>query len=297
MILDALILAGDKKDYKAVGTINKALIEINGRPLIGYVIEALSAARNIGSIHVIGPLKELSWLKEEYPDIILFEQYPTLAENVLLSYQRICKDNDRHIFLTASDIPLLQPLEVDRFIEQSGFAGYDIIMGAAGEKSMSRFYPEKGKPGIRHACCYFRQGQLRLNNMFIMRHPPETLVEYTSILYSLRYQKKIRNFARLIYEVIKREPSRLRLIFTLLTMQATLQAERLGFYATARSIGRLLDIKRADETASRAIGARLKTVVMDYGGAVIDIDNKESLEAVRSRFQEFISISRDIPGL
>lgn len=295
-MLDALILAGDQKDYKPVGPGNKALIELMGKPLISYVIDALKEAKHIGRIFVVGPPKHFTWLKEQHPDITLLDQSPTLTENVLVSYKHICGDNDRHIFVTTSDIPFLQPREVDGFIEQSGFTAYDIIMGAAGEKSLERFYPAGNKPGIRQSCCYFKQGPLRLNNMFIMRYPTEALAEYSGILYNLRYQKRLLNFARLILEVVRRKPARLKLALTLLGMQTTLQAERLGLYGTARTLGRMLDLRKADEAASRATGARLRTVVMEYGAAAIDIDNMESLEAIRERFQEFMSVSRDIPG-
>jgi molybdopterin-guanine dinucleotide biosynthesis protein A len=294
--LDALILAGNRKDYIPVGNGNKALLEVGGRPVIEYVIEALEAAALIDGIYIVGPVEELSFLRNRHPDIVLIGQQDTLADNVLSSYEMICPEHDRHILVTTSDIPFIRPSEIDAFIDSSGYNSYDIVLGIAGEAVLSRFFPSGDRPGIKNNCCYLRQGPVRLNNLFIMRHPPDALIGYASTIYRVRYQKKLRNFLRLMTDVLIRNPGMLRLFWTLLIMQATLQADRLALYGAARAMGSLLDIKDAENTASRAIGARFKTMMMDHGGAAMDIDNEESLKAVRIRFEEFMRISNKGPA-
>ena len=295
MKLDALVLAGNRRDYIPVGNRNKALLDIGGRPVIEYVIDALKSAGHIGDVYIVGPSEELSFLKHKYPDIVLFEQRETLAENILSSYESICPQRDRHILVTTSDIPFVHSSEIDAFITSSSFISYDVVLGIAGDSVLKKFLPSAGKPGIRNNCCYFRQGPVRLNNLFIMRYPPDALTGYASTIYRARYQKKLRNFSRLILDVLIKDPGRVRLVWTLLIMQGTLQADRFGLNRTARAIGRLLDISEAEVTASKTIGGGFKTVMMEFGGAVIDIDNEKSLIAARARFEEFRRISGEIP--
>jgi hypothetical protein len=292
-----LVLAGNRKDYIPVGNGNKALLEIGGRPVIEYVIEALEAAAHIGDVYIVGPVEDLSFLSNSHPDIVLLEQGDTLTENILSSYRRICPERDRHILVTASDMPFVRPSEIDAFIDLSAYASYDIVLGIVGESVLGRFLPYGDRPGIKNNCCYFKQGSVRLNNLFILRYPPDALTGYASTIYSARYQKKLRNFSRLMTDVLIKDPGKLRLIWTLLIMQATLQADRLGLYGAARSIGSLLDIKKAEATASRAIGAGFKTVMMEFGGAAMDIDNEESLNAARVRFEEYMRIADKVPAV
>jgi len=294
--MDALILAGTGKGYLPVATGNKALIEIMGRPIIEYVIDALRSAEHVGSIYVVGPLTELSFLAQRHQDVEFFQQGDSLVDNVLSSYEKICPELDRHILVTASDIPFVRPQEVDGFISSSAFRDYDVVLGVSNETALRRFYPSGGETGLKPACCYFRQGPIRLNNLFIMKYPTETLREYAGLLYSLRYQKRLMNFARLMLQVARKDPDRLRLIWTLIIMQVTLQADRMGLPVLARAIGKLLDIRKAEDTVSGTISARFRAVIMDYGGSVMDIDNEASLEAAQAMFHRFMSLADEPPS-
>lgn len=292
MKIDALILAGTGKGYIPVEGANKALIDINGRPIIDYAVEALKNAQSIGDIHIVGPVDELSLLRQGHGgEITLHNQTGSLVDNVLRSYDEICPLRDRHILIVTSDIPFIRPHEIDHMISTSNFEAYDIVIGVASTMALRRFAPAEEKPGINMTCCHFRRQSGRLNNMFIMRPPQEAVAEYAGMLYDLRYQKNILNFMRLMMNVIKKDPARLALLWTLFKMQMTLQADRFGLQGIAEAIGKRIDISKAELTASRAIRARVKIMFMDYGGAAIDIDNTQSLEVARERFEEFTSLA------
>ena len=293
--IDALILAGEGKGYIPVEGLNKALIDLRGRPVIEYVLQAMEGAELVGRIHLVGPLEKLGFLSAGHPRLRLFPQGRSLVENVLSSYESICPGHDRHILVITSDIPFVRPSEIDRFIRAALETDADIVLGLASRAAMSRFYPAEGRPGIRPACCHFRQGAARLNNMFLVRVPAAARTEYADIIYGLRYQKRPMNFARLILGVLGKDPGQLRLLWTLMMMQVTLQAHRLGLMPLARAWGRMVDIHDAEAAASRAAGASVKTLFMDSGGAVMDIDDKESLRAARERLGEFMSLADETP--
>lgn len=296
MKIDALILAGTGKGYIPVEGANKALLEINGRPIIEYVVQALKNAGSIGDIHIVGPVDELSFLLKSHGDrVTLHEQTGSLVDNVISSYDRICPSRDRHILVTTSDIPFIRPYEIDLLVSSSNYEAYDIVVGVGSAEALRRFAPDKGMPGMSMACCHFRQQSGRLNNMFILRPPREAIAEYASILYNLRYQKNIVNFLRLIVNVIIKDPGRLPLLWTLFKLQLTLQADRFALMGIAQAIGNHIDIRKAEMLASRAVKARVRIMFMDYGGAAIDIDNAQSLEVARTRYEEFTSLAEQRP--
>ena len=83
-MLNALILAGSKKIGPleiSANVENKALILINNKPIINYVIDALQESKNIKKIVVVGPEKMLSKGIDQKIDQIL-NSGDTILENI-----------------------------------------------------------------------------------------------------------------------------------------------------------------------------------------------------------------------
>ena len=57
--LDAVVLAGDRGAYKPVCGENKALLQIEGVPVISYVVGALQRCKYVKRIFVVGPRERL----------------------------------------------------------------------------------------------------------------------------------------------------------------------------------------------------------------------------------------------
>ena len=57
--LDAVVLAGDRGAYKPVGGENKALLQVEGIPVIAHVISALQRCRYVTRIFVVGPRERI----------------------------------------------------------------------------------------------------------------------------------------------------------------------------------------------------------------------------------------------
>ena len=53
--IDAIILAGDRKGSRGIAGTSKLLLEIAGKPLLMYVIEALDKVERVRRIVIIGP--------------------------------------------------------------------------------------------------------------------------------------------------------------------------------------------------------------------------------------------------
>ena len=58
MVVDCLIAAGDGRAAKKVFRKNKALLEVDGKPIIRHIVETLKSCDEIGQVVVVGPKKK-----------------------------------------------------------------------------------------------------------------------------------------------------------------------------------------------------------------------------------------------
>jgi len=86
--MDAVILAGTHRNPKRlIHETNKAFLEMNGAPLVSYVVRACLESRTIKRVVVVGPRNELERslrnIKTDHADrLILVQQRSRLLENV-----------------------------------------------------------------------------------------------------------------------------------------------------------------------------------------------------------------------
>ena len=95
MKYDAILVAGENEDSHNVCNQYKALLKLNDRYCIQYVIEALQKASSIENIYIVGPKKKLMFaLKDARIDfsqpkkIHILEQRSNLLGNVWYGYQK-----------------------------------------------------------------------------------------------------------------------------------------------------------------------------------------------------------------
>lgn len=140
-MLDAVITAGGRlspADADRFGTDVKALVRINGKPLIETVVDALRATPGIARIVVVGPASARSSTSgvDEWID-----EFATGEEN-LLAALRAAKTE--RIVMSASDLPFVTPASYESLIEKTGpavDAGYPIF----GRDEFLRAYPRGRK--------------------------------------------------------------------------------------------------------------------------------------------------------
>lgn len=295
--LDALILAGTGGAYVPVGNRAKAIIRLQGRRLVEYVIEAMDSCAHVRSITVIGPMRRLSFIREIpalSKPLELIPQHENLVRNVLAGYDHIRPGHGAPILVATADIPLLSPGEISHFITHSGYEDYDYVMGMASERAVAPYYPKGRKRGMRMSYHYFRQFAARINNLHIMNPSVVSHPEYAGILYSLRYQKHIGNFLRMVREVITRKDiPALELVKWGSMLELAVQLDRFGLYGAAHRVGEKIDLHVVEDVISRTLGIRFKTFCMDFGAAVLDIDNRRDLVTMRRRFEEWKALTAE----
>ncbi len=119
----------------------KAMINLNGRPMIQWVLDALSQAKSIERIILVGlpPMTNLYCAKP----IIIVEEQGDLLSNVRAGCHEVAGHNPSatHTLLVAADIPLLTPEMVDWMASQVAEGNSDMYYALVERNLIEKAYP------------------------------------------------------------------------------------------------------------------------------------------------------------
>ena len=148
-IFNALILAGTKEKGPleiAEKVDNKALIMINGRLMIEYIVDALNNSENIDKIIVVGPKNELHpYIGKKVEEIL------NSGNSILENMERGLNffNSDDNLLILTSDIPLITPEAIDEFLnictKRKLCIGYPIIT----KENIIKKYPETERTYVK----------------------------------------------------------------------------------------------------------------------------------------------------
>lgn len=119
----------------------KALVEVAGKPMIQWVLDAISRATRIEHIVVIG-LPELGGVTCTKPTAFIANQKDMIA-NIKAGIKAIQKlnPNAEYTLISASDVPAITPQMVDWMVEKVENSDSDIIYNVISKNVMESRYP------------------------------------------------------------------------------------------------------------------------------------------------------------
>jgi GTP:adenosylcobinamide-phosphate guanylyltransferase len=119
----------------------KALLDIAGKPMIQWVLDALSETKNVGHVAVVGVEGSVD-LSCKKPMSILPNQY-NMVENLRAGARRILELNPsaEHIMTCTSDIPMVTPEAFDWIVEESQKSRHEFYLTMITKDAMMRRYP------------------------------------------------------------------------------------------------------------------------------------------------------------
>ncbi|MBA7563681.1 molybdopterin-guanine dinucleotide biosynthesis protein A [Candidatus Atribacteria bacterium 1244-E10-H5-B2] len=148
-MFNALVLAGTKEKGPleiAENVNNKALIMLESRPMIDYIIDALNSSENIGRVLVVGPKNELHPYIGKKVDEIL-NPGNSILENMEIGLNFF--NSADNLLLLTSDIPLITSKAIDEFLEictkRKAYIGYPIIT----KENIVKKYPETKRTYVK----------------------------------------------------------------------------------------------------------------------------------------------------
>lgn len=246
-MVEAFLLAGsdgpseltEKEKVK-----NKALIEINGAPLITYIIDALDKCLEISRTVVVGPAAELQSICRGR-DVPVLQEKGSIAQNIIAGTKALTADS--YILLVTADVPLLSPEAIKDFLEKCRpFAEADFFYPII-PKTIS----EEKFPGMKRTYAPLKDGVFTGGNIMLFN------------------AAKVEECMPKVEKFIAARKSPLKLLMLL----------GIGFlfrFTTGR-----LALSDIEKSFSRILGARSKAIISSYPEIGTDIDKVSDLEHIR----------------
>ncbi|WP_324716322.1 NTP transferase domain-containing protein [Carboxydochorda subterranea] len=251
--LDAVVLAaaGNRGRLREVSEAPyEALIPIEGRPMVAYVVEALAQARRVSGIVVVGPDPVVEAARKALGEPV-GTRLKAVAPGARLidNLERgLAEATTEHVLVVTSDIPLVKAHMVDDFVrrcEQSPEmqdVWYSIVERRMGEHRY---------PGVKRTWVKLADGSFTGGNVFVVRRD---IVELTRPI---------------LTRAIEARKSPLTL------------ARLLGLRAVVRFMLGRLTVAEAERRVGRMLDIRGKAVATPYAEIGIDVDKPSDLELAR----------------
>jgi CTP:molybdopterin cytidylyltransferase MocA len=251
----AVVLAADRGPGDPVagvaGVPCKSLVPVGKIPMVVRVLDALAAAKEIGTCILCGPAKSIvdghqelnarissgtiKWIQNQAtPSTSTYHVLRSLPEDAL-------------VLVTTADHALLGTHIVDFFCSEARKTGCDIVAGLAMHETVVAAYP-----GTRRTATKLRDGAYCSCNLFAFLTPGA---------------REVADFWRRI-ENQRKKP--LRVISVL------------GWIAVLRYLIGRLSLGEAQERISRRLGLRAGAIVLPYPEAAIDVDTVSDWKFVQT---------------
>ncbi|HSG46080.1 MAG TPA: NTP transferase domain-containing protein [Anaerolineales bacterium] len=119
----------------------KALINIAGKPMIQWVLDAVSEAKSVGRVAVVGLDRgvELSCIKP----LTLLPNQGSMIGNIRAGIESILEKNPNaeYVMTVASDIPLVTGKILDWFIAQTQMTHHELYMNMVTRQALETRFP------------------------------------------------------------------------------------------------------------------------------------------------------------
>jgi len=144
--MDAIVIAGgvprpDEPLYELTQGQPKALLDIAGKPMIQWVLDALSGSQEVERVVIIG-LSDDNDLTCSKPMVYHPSQGEMLA-NILFGVKKVLEfsPNARHVLVASSDIPAISAAMVDWIICNAMQTDHDIYYHVISREVMEARFP------------------------------------------------------------------------------------------------------------------------------------------------------------
>jgi len=251
----AIVLAGrrsaDDPLARAAGAPHRALIEIEGEPMLLRVVKRLVARPTIDRVLInidepalLDDLPGLSALRESGA-VELMKSTESPSASVLESLEWADLEAGPALVTTA-DHALLDDAMLDAFFRDSDHTQADLTLALVPRTTIEARFPETKRTYLR-----FSNEGYSGANLFLFRTP--------SAARAATFWRRV--------ESQRKRPWRI--------------ARAFGYGNLVLFLARRLDLETAFERASKVIGAKIQAIPLAIAEAAIDVDKIEDLELVR----------------
>jgi CTP:molybdopterin cytidylyltransferase MocA len=309
--MDAIILAGEKEGSIPVMGVNKAFLPVKDRPIIEYVIDALDRAEKVSSITVVGPRQDLADKLAAFPTakpLKFLEQGRNIFENMWrgalstfpghedgagVEELRQGPQADKAVAALTCDMPLVEPIEIDRFIATAPLDRADLVFGVTREEMLKPYEPAGDDPGIKFICFCMRDIIFRHANIFLFRPLKlgRVMDHYVPIVYGLRYQRRFKNILAATREFFRFACGG-RNLYLFFLLESASWCHNHGLFRLRQLLRRPTELRWSEDIASTIFETRVAIHETIGPGLTLDVDDDDSYRAFLEMFDRWKKLQK-----
>ena len=254
--MDALIIAGgnpkpDDVLYEHTQGKSKSLLDVAGKPMVQWVIDALDGSDNIEDIFIVG-LNDLEGCNAK-KQLHQIDDHGGMISNIKAGIEMIekVKPGSKHVLVSAADIPSVTSEMVDWLINQTKGKDFDLNYNAVEQSVMqSRF------PGANRTYTKLKGIALCGGDM--------NIVSTWSVTAKDGLWSKLEDARKSVFK----------------------QAAMVGLDTLFLIVFRLLDFDGLVKFASKKLGMNILALQTPYAEMAMDVDKPHQLEILRKELSE-----------
>lgn len=162
-MFDSVVLAGGGKPEPLTeqeGVSNKAFIEVHGKPLLAYILQALQETPLVKDPVVIGPEKELTEFYKEGYSFKAVSEKGGMLDNLAAGFENV--EHNKPCLVVTGDIPLLNAQSVENFLALCEPYDRDLYYPVFRREECLLHFPETERTYVRLSEGYITGGNLGL---------------------------------------------------------------------------------------------------------------------------------------
>jgi len=224
----------------------KALLDMAGKPMVQWVVDALTGAKSVERIILVGLRPEDGITSPKLTDVL--PDQGSLVGNMVAGVERALQYNPdaQQVVMATADIPTITPEMVDGLIAQCADPTVDAYYTAVERSLMEARFPNS-----RRSYVHFTDGDLAGGDIHIGN---------PRLIYTQR---------ELAEELLKNRKSALK------------QIRKIGFGLFVKLLLRRLSLQEAEERISKSLNLKGKAALAQYAELGMDVDKPFQLEICR----------------
>jgi len=254
--MDAIVIAGgipqpEDPLYEFTQGQPKALLDVAGKPMVQWVLDAISGAESVERVVLIS-LPEETGLKCSKPITYLPDQ-GGLLENVRGGIEKAVEINPeaKHVLTVSSDIPTIQPEMIDWMVAENSKSDLDLYYTVIRREVMEKRFPES-----KRSYTLLKDAELCGGDLNMIR--ASTVYANVDLWDQIVAARK---------SVVK-------------------QAALLGYGNLLLLLSRQLTLDGAIKRVTKKMNITGKAVISPYAELGMDVDKPHQLEIVRAELAE-----------
>ncbi len=255
--MDVILTAGgiplpEEPLYTATQGMPKALVDVAGKPMVQWVLDALSGSKSVDNIIIVG-LTEKNNL-DSRKKMFFVPNQGKMVPNLQAGARKVLEVNPkaRHVLLVSSDMPAITSEMVDWLVDFASKTDDDIYYCVVQRQVMEKRFPESRRTWTRLKDMEVCGGDLNLARV-------EFLLEGNTAIWN-----KITD--------ARKNPLK--------------QAALVGYDTAFLLLTGQLTLERAVEAVTTRLHITGQAVVCPYAEVGMDVDKPHQLEMVRADFKK-----------